>query len=98
MSSDNGGGVFCVSATAVVSNCVLTGNSAQYAGGGAAHGTLVNCLLNNNSAGLGGGVAWGDTTLNNCTLTGNSASDSTTPDIEVLENDRFSPQFGSRVL
>jgi parallel beta-helix repeat protein len=76
MSSDNGGGVFCVSATAVVSNCVLTGNSAQYAGGGAAHGTLVNCLLNNNSAGLGGGVAWGDTTLNNCTLTGNSASDS----------------------
>jgi hypothetical protein len=24
--------------------------------------------------------------------------DSTTPDIEVLENDRFSPQFGSRVL
>jgi hypothetical protein len=24
--------------------------------------------------------------------------ESTTPDIEVLENDRFSPQFGSRVL
>lgn len=25
-------------------------------------------------------------------------AESTTPDIEVLENDRFSPQFGSRVL
>jgi PKD repeat protein len=67
----HGGGVWCESAALVVSNCVLTGNSAQEFGGGAYRGTLYNCVLKGNSAGYGGGVSGG--TLVNCAITGNSA-------------------------
>ncbi len=77
--ADYGGGVWCASASAVVSNCVLSGNSATYNGGGANGGTLYNCTLSGNSVnfadpdcpGTGGGAFGGS--LNNCTLTGNSA-------------------------
>jgi PKD repeat protein len=55
-----GGGLYCESANAVVSNCVVSGNSAfpgwrlgypapsGGAGGGAYGGTLINCVLTNN--------------------------------------------------
>ena len=65
-----GGGVWCAATNAVLTNCVLAGNSANCAGG-AYGGTLNNCTLTGNSASAGGGAYGG--TLNNCTLTGNSA-------------------------
>ncbi len=67
----SGGGAWC-EASGVLSNCILSGNSASENGGGAYYGTLNNCTLSSNSAYSGGG-AYG-ATLNNCTLSGNSAS------------------------
>jgi hypothetical protein len=70
--ADSGGGIYCESTSATVSNCVLVNNGANE-GGGAYGGTLVNCVLTNNQAfGGDGGGAYGST-LTNCTLTGNSA-------------------------
>ena len=68
---DYGAGVYCPDVTPVISNCIITGNSAGN-GGGAARGTLRNCRLTGNSAGQGGGVA--SSVLYNSLLTGNSAS------------------------
>ena len=48
--------------TAVVSNCVVSGNY----GGGAFWGTLNNCTLTGNTADYGGGASYA--TLNNCTF------------------------------
>ena len=72
-----GGGVWSES-TAMVSNCVLVGNSASSDGGGAFRGALNNCILTGNSALYGGGGAAGGgeldlCVLNNCVLTANSA-------------------------
>jgi hypothetical protein len=67
-----GGGVRCESASAMLSNCVLTGNAAHYDGGGAYGGTLNNCTFSGNLAGAGGGAS--HTSLNNCVLVENSAS------------------------
>ena len=69
-----GGGVWSASTNAVVTNCVLTSNSAYLEGGGTFRGTLNNCILTGNSAYYGGGAYSG--TLNNCTLSGNLAADS----------------------
>jgi parallel beta-helix repeat protein len=68
----SGGAVYCELASAVVSNCVLTGNNAAYRGGGACFGTLNNCTLTGNSVGSYGGGAW-SSVLNNCTIASNTA-------------------------
>src|ERR1043166_8960731 len=69
-SSDQGGGILNDNATLIVSNCVLTGNSAENYGGGicsratgtqrrpsSASLTVVDCTLSANSARIGGGIA-----------------------------------------
>jgi Tol biopolymer transport system component len=67
----SGGGVWCEGPSAVLSNCVLTGNGAFNNGGGLYDGTLYNCTVAGNEAESGGGAAGG--VLYNCTLTGNEA-------------------------
>ena len=69
----SGGGVWCESPGATVSNCIISSNLAQRGyGGGAFGGTLINCVLTSNSASFGGGAA--SNTLLNCTLAANFAS------------------------
>ena len=67
----SGGGVWCESLSGVVSNCVLSGNSASSLGGGAYASTLNNCTLTGNSASTYGGGAYG--TLYNCIAYFNTA-------------------------
>ena len=68
----SGGGVWCESTNAIVSNCILTSNYANGYGGGAFSGTLVACVVKNNQASLGGGGTCSNV-LVNCVLTGNAA-------------------------
>jgi hypothetical protein len=69
---DSGGGIWCEDNSVIISNCVLTGNSAPAYGGGAYQGTLVNCTLTNNAGGFGGAAC--SNILVNCTLIKNVAN------------------------
>jgi hypothetical protein len=68
---ESGGGIWCESSSAVVSNCVVGGNVAAQYGGGIYQGTLFNCIVTNNRAQNGGGTF--SNTACNCTLIANHA-------------------------
>jgi hypothetical protein len=65
----SGGGIYCESTSAYISNCIIVANSAQYRCGGSVGGTLFSCLLANNSASYGG--AGCSCAFVNCILTNN---------------------------
>jgi hypothetical protein len=68
----SGGGVWCESTNARVTNCTLTARNSAKFGGGAYSGTLNNCAFTGNSASDSGGGAY-RATLNNCILYYNTA-------------------------
>jgi hypothetical protein len=68
-----GGGVYCESTNAAVSNCILNGNVSVYDGGASYGGTLTDCtLVGNVATTFGGGAMSG--VLNNCVVVSNTAN------------------------
>ncbi len=67
-----GGGAFCKSTNTLVSDCILTANSAHAGGGAVYGGTISNCTLTANRAGSGGGAY--DAVLVHCHLLTNIAA------------------------
>ena len=68
----SGGGVLCESESNIVSDCIITDNSAEDFGGGMRYGTLNNSLVKNNEATLnGGGID--NVTANNSIISNNLA-------------------------
>jgi hypothetical protein len=67
----SGGGIYCVHEE-TVTNCIISGNSAYWNGGGVCNGFVANCVVQGNSASYGGGINGG--TADSCHIRGNSAS------------------------
>ena len=71
----DGGGIFSAySASAVVRDCLLDGNSAQKNGGGAVRGSYYDCVFSNNVAVTAGGGALSSGIMQDCVCGGNRAN------------------------
>ena len=79
-SADSGGGVYCYDSSPTLTNCKITGNSADEDGGGIYCGIsspkLTNCIISGNSSSSSGGGVFcnhsSSPTLTNCTFSENS--------------------------
>jgi hypothetical protein len=70
-SFQSGAGVFCVSPNSIITNCIITGNAANYSGGGVYNGTIINSIIASNTASsIGSGIA--TAIAKNCLIIGNS--------------------------
>src|SRR6266568_823741 len=67
-----GGGAYCNSSAAILTNCIISGNSAYANGGGVFQGTIQSCVILSNTAATGAGAynAW----LSDSAVTGNQAN------------------------
>ncbi len=76
--SPGGGGIYNNGAVLTVSNCTISGNSADFGGGISNNATLAisnSTLSGNSAANFGGGIYnTAELTISNSTLSGNSAS------------------------
>ena len=76
----NGGGILCNYSSPAISNCTISGNSAEYYGGGIScyinsNPVISNCTISGNSADYnGGGISCYDSSpiISNCNISGNS--------------------------
>ena len=76
--ANTGGGILGEQVKPVITNCVITGNVAQYNGGGIStcDGLITNCTISENSAGdSGGGLSRCGGQISNCTIKDNSSLD-----------------------
>lgn len=77
---ENGGGIYCLGSSPTLTNCSITGNSADNYGGGiycdqSSSSMLTNCTIVGNTAESGGGLdcSYGEPMLTNCTIAENTA-------------------------
>ena len=79
----NGGGIYCYDSSPTITNCTISGNTAEGYGGGiscvySSSPTISNCTISGNSASIEGGGIYclysSSPTISNCTISGNSAS------------------------
>ncbi len=98
----SGPAAFC-EVDAVISNCIITGNSAYGSAGGVDYGTIINSVISNNVAYDTGGAAYGSTLIN-CLVSGNQANNGGGGTVEctllncVLTNNSTGGGYGGAAL